>query len=87
MLGGDQLKILDFYAAPPEVRRGQVTSICFGVNGAKKVRLDPPIVEDLHPSLSRCFQIKLSDDTEYKLTAEDATGRTVTQSITIRVAH
>lgn len=87
MLGGDQLKILDYYAAPPAVRRGQVTSICFGVNGAKKVRIDPLIVEDLHPSLSRCFQVKLGDDTEYKLTAEDATGRTVTQSITIRVAH
>ena len=87
LLGGDQLKILSFYAAPPVIQRGQATSICFGVNGATKVRIEPPIVEDLHPSLSRCFQVAPRKDTEYKLTAEDAAGHSVTQSMTIRIAH
>jgi hypothetical protein len=87
VLAGDQLKILGFYAAPPVVQRGQVTSICFGVNGAKKVRIEPPIVDDLKPSLSRCFQVAARADTEYKLTADDAAGHTVTQTIVLRVAR
>jgi hypothetical protein len=87
MLGGDQLKILSFYAAPAVIQRGQVTSICFGVNGAKTVRIEPPVVVDLQPSLSRCFQVAPRADTEYKLTAEDAAGRTVTRSLSIRLAR
>ncbi len=85
MLGGDQMKILSFYASPAVIRRGQTASLCFGVNGAKTVRIEPPIVDDLHPSISRCFQISPREDTEYKLTALDAAGRTATQSFTIRV--
>ncbi|MBZ5610595.1 MAG: hypothetical protein LAP38_20215 [Acidobacteriia bacterium] len=87
LLGGDQLKILGFYAAPAVVQRGQATSICFGVTGAARVRIEPPIVEDLHPSLSRCFQVAPRNDTEYKLTAEDAAGHTMTQSMVVRIAR
>jgi hypothetical protein len=85
MLGGDQLKILGFYAAPPTIQRGQTTSLCFGVNAAKTVRIEPPVVEDLHPSVSRCFQISPRKNTEYKLTATDAAGHSVSQIVTIQV--
>jgi hypothetical protein len=85
MLGGDQLKILSFYASPGAIQRGQTATLCFGVNGAKAVRIDPPVVDDLHPSVSRCFQISPSRDTEYTLTATDAAGHTSAQSFTIRV--
>ena len=85
MLGGDQLKILAFYAAPGVIQRGQPTSLCFGVNAAKTVRIEPPIVDDLHPSVSRCFQISPRKDTEYKLTATDAAGHSVSQTVSIQV--
>ena len=85
MLGGDQLKILSFYGAPAVIQRGQSASLCFGVNGAKSVRIEPSVVDDLHPSVSRCFQISPRQDTEYKLTAVDAAGHTVTQSARIQV--
>ena len=85
MLGGDELKILAFYAAPPSIAHGRSTSLCFGVNGAKTVRIDPTVVDDLHPSLSRCFQISPKRDTEYKLTASDGTGHSLTQSVTVQV--
>ncbi len=62
-LGGDRLKILDFYASPATVRRGQSATICYGVNAAASVRLDPP-VEQLHPAFSHCFQVAPSRDTE-----------------------
>jgi hypothetical protein len=85
MLGGDHLKILSFYAAPAVLQRGQSASLCFGVNGAKSVRIEPPVVDDLHPSISRCFQISPREDTEYTLTAVDPAGRSLTQSLLLRV--
>src|SRR5579863_4714827 len=84
MQGGDQLKILSFYASPPEIHQGGQSLICFGVNAAKSVRIEPP-VEELHPALSRCFPVSPRRDTEYRLTAEDAAGHIVTASLTVRV--
>jgi hypothetical protein len=84
-LGGDSLKILNFYATPPTVHSGQKAAICYGVNAAESVRLDPP-VEQLHPALSHCFQVAPLRDTEYKLTIADRAGHTLTQSLAIKVA-
>jgi hypothetical protein len=84
-LGGDRLKILDFYATPLAVRRGQQALICYGVNAAERVRIEPS-VEQLHPAVSHCFQVTPVRDTDYKLIAEDRAGHTVTQSLTIKVA-
>jgi hypothetical protein len=84
LMGGDRLKILDFYA-PAVIRRGEPATICYGVNAADRVRIDPP-VEDLHPAVSHCFQVAPLKDTEYKLTAEDRAGHMATQSLTIKVA-
>jgi hypothetical protein len=84
-LGGDHLKILDFYATPPAQRRGQQAPLCYGVNAAERVRIEPP-VEQLHPAVSHCFQVTPLRDTDYKLIAEDRAGHTVTQSLTIKVA-
>jgi hypothetical protein len=83
LLGGDRLKILDFYG-PAAIRRGEQATICYGVNAAEHVRIDPP-VEQLQPAFSRCFQVAPLRDTDYKLTAEDRTGHSVTQSLTIKV--
>lgn len=85
LLGGDSLKILDFYASSGAIHRGQPATICYGVNAADRVRIDPP-VQELHPAFSRCLQVAPLKDTDYKLTAEDRAGHTVTQSLTIRVA-
>jgi hypothetical protein len=85
LLGGDSLKILDFYATPPAIRRGDRSTICYGVNAADSVRIDPP-VEEIHPAVSRCFQVAPLRDTDYKLIAEDRAGHVVTQSLAIKVA-
>lgn len=84
MLGGDRLKILDFYASPGAIRRGERASLCYGVNNAASVRIDPP-VEQLHPAVSHCFQVEPAHDTEYKLIAEDAAGHSVTAAVTVKV--
>jgi hypothetical protein len=84
MLGGDRLKILDFYASPGAIRRGERATVCYGVNAAARVRIDPP-VEELHPSVSHCIQVAPPHTTDYKLSAQDAVGHTVTQDLTIKV--
>ena len=83
-LGGDHLKILNFYATPPAIRRGRQSLICYGTNAAERVRLEPD-VEQLHPAVSHCFQVSPVPDTEYKLIAEDRVGHMVTQSLAIKV--
>lgn len=85
MLGGGELKILNFYG-PRAIRRGERGTICYGVYGAQSVRIEPP-VEKLQPAVSHCFQVSPSVTTQYKLVAADGTGHTATQELTIQVAH
>src|SRR5688572_29998318 len=55
-LGGGKLKMLMFYANPPVVAKGDRTLLCYGVAGAKSVRIEPD-VEGLGPALSRCVEV------------------------------
>ncbi len=84
MLGGGRLKILHFYASPSVIRRGEVANICYGVYGAKSVRIEP-YIEELRPAVARCVQVSPSSATVYKLMAEDGQGQTATQDFTLKV--
>ena len=84
LLGGGGLKILDFYASPGAIRLGQHADICFGVTGAARVRIEPP-VEQLHPAVSYCMQVAPKRDTDYKLFASNSAGHTISQSLSIKV--
>src|SRR6185295_9649508 len=66
ILGDGKLKILNFYATPGVIRPGERADVCYGVNGAKSVRIEPPVGE-LHPALARCVQVSPAANTEYKL--------------------
>ena len=85
LLGGGQLKILNFYGTDA-IRRGEHGLICYGVYGAKSVRIDPPI-EKLQPAVAHCLQVSPSVTTEYKLVAEDGTGHTAIKELTIQVGR
>jgi len=84
LLGGGQFKILSFYAYPGVVGRGQETRICYGVSGAKTVRIEPN-VEAIKPALNRCLSVAPKATTEYRLVAEDGAGHTATERFTLRV--
>jgi hypothetical protein len=84
MLGGGRLKILHFYASPGVIRRGEPANICYGVYGAKSVRIEP-MVEELRPAVARCLQASPLRTTAYKLVAEDGLGHTATQQFVLRV--
>jgi hypothetical protein len=85
ILGGGELKILNFYG-PNTIRRGEHGTICYGVYGAKSVRIEPP-VDKLQPAVAHCLQVSPSVTTEYKLVAEDGTGHAVTKALTIQVGR
>ncbi|HVP00868.1 MAG TPA: hypothetical protein VMT15_22530 [Bryobacteraceae bacterium] len=82
MIGSD-LKITQFYA-PPAIDAGQPALICYAVANAARVRIEPA-VENLTPSLARCFQTSPRATTEYTLTAEDNAGYSVSRTITVKV--
>ena len=77
-------KITQFYASPPVVAKGDKTLLCYGVEGAKAVRIEPA-VEQLSPALTRCFEVKPEKTTSYTLTAEDSGGAAVTQAVEVTV--
>jgi hypothetical protein len=82
--GDGQVKILQFYATPGLISRGQKALVCYGTVNAQSVRLDPP-VEPMYPALSRCFAVAPPRDTRYTLVAEDAKGHSAEQSFVLQV--
>lgn len=80
--GGQTLAILNFYANPATIRKGETTEICYSVPNAESVRIEPT-VENVWPSLSRCVEVSPTSDTVYTLIAEDANGNTVTANTTV----
>jgi hypothetical protein len=82
--GDGQVKILNFYATPGLIGRGQKALLCYGTVNARSVRLDPA-VERMYPALSRCFEVAPPRDTRYTLVAEDAKGQTATASFVLQV--
>jgi len=79
-----EVKVVGFYATPDVMRQGEKADLCYGVDNAKSVRLDPP-VERVWPSVGRCFEVTPLRDTRYTLIPEDADGHTAVQSLTVRV--
>jgi len=83
-LGGDRFEILNFYAVPGVIRRGDSAQLCYGVSNAKAVRLEPQS-STVWPSQSRCVDVAPKKDTTYTLTAEDGHGNARTSSLTVTV--
>lgn len=81
---GGSVRILDFYAAQGKLSKGAGTNLCYGVQNAREVRLDPP-VEQIGPSLSRCIAVAPERTTTYRLTATGKDGRAVSAEFTLQV--
>jgi hypothetical protein len=83
-LGGKELKILNFYASPTTIRRGESARLCYGVANAKTVKLEPQS-EPVWPSGARCVDVSPIKSKTYNLTIEDAAGKTLSQDIEVEV--
>jgi hypothetical protein len=75
------VRIINFYASPPNPPHGEKTLVCYGVENATEVRLDPP-VEQVWPAVSRCFNFVTDKPAVLKLTASGK-NQSVTQSLEI----
>ncbi|MGH9728023.1 MAG: hypothetical protein ACRD4V_05460 [Candidatus Acidiferrales bacterium] len=83
--GGNDFKILNFYAAPGAIRRGDSAALCYGISNAKTVTLEPKASEGVWPSLNRCLEVSPKKTTTYTLTATDAGGHKKTATLTLEV--
>ncbi len=77
-------KILQFYASSGEAPRGEPVLVCYGVENAAAVKIEPA-VSQLSPSINRCFEVTPEKTTTYTLSATGAGGETVSESFTIKV--
>ena len=67
-------KITEFKATPSFIPTGITGKLCYGVENATKIGLDPP-VEDLLPASERCIDIAPKQTTTYTLTAFSSSGK------------
>jgi hypothetical protein len=82
--GGDRLTILTFAAEPGEVAAGGQVLLCYGVNNATMVKIEPD-APPIKPAVTHCVEVFPKQTTRYTLTAEDAQGNRKQQGLTIRV--
>jgi|SRR5579871_2043669 len=83
-MGGDRFEILQFYAYPGQIHRGDETDLCYGVSNAKSVTLEPQ-TNPMWPAFSRCVKVAPTKSTTYTLTATDANGQTKAQTVRVEV--
>jgi hypothetical protein len=84
LMGGDRFEILQFYASPGMIRRGESALLCYGVSNTKSVKIEPP-AGPVWPAQSRCVEVSPRRDTTYTLTAENAAGKQISKSVTLKV--
>ncbi len=78
------VKITQFYASPSLLARGEKTLVCYGVENANDVRIEPEI-EPVRPSPNRCLEFRPRRGGTYKLTASGDGGTRAQASLTIVV--
>jgi hypothetical protein len=83
-MGGDRFEILNFYAYPGAIERGDSTSLCYSVSNTKSVTLEPQ-PNAVWPAFERCVSVSPKKTTTYTLTAMDAKGNTKTATAEVDV--
>ena len=80
----EPVKISHFQATPELIPRGMTGKLCYGVQNASRLELNPP-VEQLLPSDARCFDISPRQETTYTLTAYGTDGSKDTKTVQVRL--
>lgn len=83
--GGANFEILNFYAAPGAIQRGDTVQVCYGVSNAKTVDITPKLPEATWVSLNRCIPVEPKKTTTYTLTAVNDKGEKKSATLTIEV--
>jgi hypothetical protein len=81
-----RVKITQFRVTPAFIPKGIPGKLCYGVENAVRLDLNPS-VEELLPSPERCIDISPAYATTYTLTALGADGSKVSKSLDVRVGN
>ncbi len=84
VFGSGEILFGNFSVDSGLLKRGEHTQLCYSVENAKTVKLDPPIAQ-IKPSYRNCLEIAPKTTTTYTITAEDGKGHTKSESLTVRV--
>jgi hypothetical protein len=84
MMGGNTFDILNFYASPGHVHKGDDVHLCYGTSNAKSLSLDPKDAS-VYPAYSNCVTVTPRKTTTYTLTAADDKGNNKSASVTVEV--
>ncbi len=84
VFGSGEILFGNFSADSGLLKRGEHTQLCYSVENAKTVKLDPPIAQ-IKPSYRNCLEIAPKTTTTYTITADDGKGHTKSESLTVRV--
>jgi hypothetical protein len=76
--------ITQFKAVPELIPAGITGKLCYGVENASKIDINPH-VEDVLPSSNRCIDITPTVNTTYTLTAYGVEGMTKTKTVAVQV--
>jgi len=76
--------ITQFYTTSPTGARGETALLCYGVENASAVWLEPPR-QELSAALSRCVEVSPTAETTDKLTAQGADGKSDTKELKVTV--
>jgi hypothetical protein len=78
------VRITQFYATSGEITDAGHSTVCYGVENARSVRLEPPVY-DVRPALTRCFWVEPKQDTTYSLSAVGNDGSSDSASFRVLV--
>jgi len=81
---GTGVRITQFYASSGALAKGDSASICYGVENAQAVRLEPA-VEAIEPAMNRCISVAPVRTTRFRLIAQGKNAGEVSESLTINV--
>lgn len=79
------VRITQFYASPPNPAKGQKIQVCYGVENADQLTIEPAL-DRVWPSPSHCFETIPLGTVTYTLSAARGSER-VTKSITVEVGQ
>ncbi len=78
-------RITQFYASPPAIAPGRATLLCYGVENALEVRLNPAI-EPIKPAVARCISVSPTVTSKYTLIAVGKDRKQASASTEITVS-
>ncbi len=85
VFGNGEILFSTFSADKGLLKRGEKTLLCYGVENATKVTIEPPVSGELKPTYRNCLDIAPKATTTYKITAYNAKGDSKSESLTVRV--